>query len=291
MIEATALKPVDQRLDRWRIRLNLKMSSMTDKPVAGTSPGGYDGTPVIKVTGVSKYYGKRKALTDVNISINRGEFVVLLGPNGAGKTTLFQLLTGLFVVDSGSISVAGHDLRLTAVKALANIGVVFQQPTLDLDLSVAANLKLHARLHGMPAALATRRMQQELERLELTERVNEPARNLSGGNKRKVELARSLLHKPRILLMDEASIGLDPVARHNLLHYVAGLCNAGEVGVLWATHLVDEVQPAHRVIVLHQGRIAADDSPAGLVEKMACADISEAFVRLTADNGKPGARP
>ena len=264
---------------------------MADNPASETGLNGHNGTPVISVDGVSKSYGKRKALADVSITVNEGEFVVLLGPNGAGKTTLFQLLTGLFVADSGSIVVSGHDMRVTAVKALAHIGVVFQQPTLDLDLSVAANLKLHTRLHGIAGPVAAQRIQQELERLELSDRANDPVRSLSGGNKRKVELVRALLHRPRILLMDEASIGLDPVARQALLHYVAGLCKLGEVGVLWATHLVDEVQPAHRVIVLHQGRIAADDSPSGLVEKMACADMSEAFIKLTAGNAKPGDRP
>ena len=258
---------------------------MTDNPAAETGLNGRNGTPVIEVAGVSKSYGKRKALADVSISVNQGEFVVLLGPNGAGKTTLFQLLTGLFVADSGSIAVSGHDIRVTAVKALASIGVVFQQPTLDLDLSVAANLKLHTRLHGIPGPVAAQRIRQELERLELTDRADDPVRSLSGGNKRKVELARALLHRPSILLMDEASIGLDPVARHALLQYVAGLCNSGEVGVLWATHLVDEVQTAHRVIVLHQGRIAADESPSELVAKMACTDMSEAFIKLTTGNG------
>ncbi|MCG8378246.1 MAG: ATP-binding cassette domain-containing protein [Proteobacteria bacterium] len=239
------------------------------------------GNTVLQITSVSKSYGKRKALDEINLQIDVGEFVALLGPNGAGKTTLFQLLTGLFVADQGSIIIRNYDIRHHAVQALAGIGVVFQQPTLDLDLSVGANLKLHSRLHGIESKESENRIQHELERLELLDRVNDPVRSLSGGNKRKVELARALLHRPQVLLMDEASIGLDPAARQSLVKYVSQLCRSRNVALLWATHLVDEVEHADRVAVLHQGQLLADTTPDQLILSTNTQGVSEAFLKLT----------
>ena len=138
-------------------------------------------------SGVEKSYGQRKALDKVDIAIEAGEFVALLGPNGAGKTTLFQLLTGLFVADSGTIRIAGIDIRHNAVPALAGIGVVFQQPTLDLDLTVSENLRFHANLHGIVGKEAAGRISQELDRLKLSDRANDRARALSGGQRRRID--------------------------------------------------------------------------------------------------------
>ena len=158
--------------------------------------------PALEVRGLTKSYGPLKALDEVSLAVAEGEFVGLLGPNGAGKTTLFQILSGLFVADGGSVHVLGHDIRRSATTALAGIGVVFQQPTLDLDLSVLANLRFSAQLHGMPRARRRERIEAELERLDLAERADAPARHLSGGNRRRVELARALVHEPSVLLMD-----------------------------------------------------------------------------------------
>jgi ABC-2 type transport system ATP-binding protein len=230
---------------------------------------------------VVKSYGPRKALDRVSISIRAGEFVALLGPNGAGKTTLFQLLTGLFVPDRGTIIIDGVDIRRNAVPALASIGVVFQQPTLDLDLSVTDNLRFHASLHGIPASEAARRIAQELERLRLSDRARDRSRNLSGGQRRRVELARALLHRPRLLLMDEPTVGLDPVTRRDLLAYVLHLRSARNMAILWATHLVDEAEEADRVIVLHEGLVLSAGSPSDLVRGTGEADLHDAFVALT----------
>ncbi|WP_348767005.1 ABC transporter ATP-binding protein [uncultured Salinisphaera sp.] len=239
----------------------------------------------LKVDAVSKSYGALKALDALSLRVEPGEFVALLGPNGAGKSTLFQLLTGLFVPDEGAIEVAGHDMRRDARAALAKLGVVFQQPTLDLDLSVVANLKFHARLHGM-GGRAKARIDDELARIGQAERAQDPARALSGGNRRKIELARALLHEPALVLMDEPTVGLDPGSRELLVDYVHKLCAERGMGVLWATHLVDEAERAHRVIVLHKGQRIAVDTPRALCEQTDTASLGAAFLALTGEAPK-----
>ncbi|GHB01516.1 ABC transporter ATP-binding protein [Modicisalibacter luteus] len=237
---------------------------------------------VLHVDSVSKSYGALKALNEVSLSVARGEFVALLGPNGAGKSTLFQLLTGLFVPDTGRIEIDTHDLRRQGSQALAALGVVFQQSTLDLDLTVRANLRFHARLHGMGRA-ARERIDAELERIGLVEQANSPVRALSGGNRRKVEVARALLHQPALLLMDEPTVGLDPASRRALLEYVHELRAGRGLGVLWATHLVDEVEDADRVIVLHKGRRLAAATPDALCGQAGTANLAGAFLTLTGE--------
>jgi ABC-2 type transport system ATP-binding protein len=241
--------------------------------------------PLLEVEGVSKSYGSVKALSDVTLGLGPGEFVALLGPNGAGKTTLFQLLTGLFVADRGRIAIDGLDIRRRLVAALARLGVVFQQPTLDLDLSVEANLRFHARLHGLSRRTGTGRMTEELGRLGLSGEEGRPCRALSGGNRRKVELARALLHEPRVLVMDEPTVGLDPASRRSLLDHVHALCGSRQLGVLWATHLVDEVEEADRVLVLHQGRLLSEGTPADLLAKTGQTTLARAFIELTGTGG------
>lgn len=249
-----------------------------EHPVQGDSVP----APALAVHGASKSYGSIKALDGLTLSVARGEFVALLGPNGAGKSTLFQLLTGLFVPDAGDIEVAGFDMRHHARQALARLGVVFQQATLDLDLSVVANLRFHARLHGMGRAARTR-IDAELDRIGLTERAGDRARALSGGNRRRVELARALLHDPVVLLMDEPTVGLDPASRAQLVEYVHSLCTHRDVGVLWATHLVDEAESADRVIIVHKGRWIASGTAAELRERTGQRSLRDAFLDLTGE--------
>jgi ABC-2 type transport system ATP-binding protein len=242
--------------------------------------------PLLQVDGATKSYGSRKALDGVSLAVDAGEFVALLGPNGAGKTTLFQLLTGLFVADGGRIVVGGQDIRRSAVAVLATLGVVFQQPTLDLDLTVRGNLRFHARLHGLGGRRARSRIEDELGRAGLAADADRLCRTLSGGNRRKVELARALLHEPRLLLMDEPTVGLDPASRRSLLDYVRSRCRERALGVLWATHLVDEAEGADRVLVLHQGRLLSEGTPAQLTEKTGMATVADAFIELTGKGGE-----
>jgi len=237
--------------------------------------------PALRLDAVVKTYGALRAVDGVSLTAFAGEFIALLGPNGAGKTTLFQLLSGLFVPDAGRIEIMGHDMRRDPVPALGLLGIVFQQPTLDLELSVTGNLLFHAGLHGLPRAVARARIERELARLGLAERAHDKAAQLSGGNRRRLELARALLHEPRVLLMDEATVGLDPGSRSDLLKLMLDLRAERSVAILWATHLCDEVPDADRVVLLHHGQVLADTTPAQFVASAGAATIEQAFLAMT----------
>jgi ABC-2 type transport system ATP-binding protein len=239
--------------------------------------------PALNVIDVVKSYGATRALDGINLRVDSGEFVILLGPNGAGKSTLFQLLTGLFVTDEGQIIVDGHDLAVNSIPALGGLGIVFQTPTLDPELSINANLRFHTDLHGVPAKVAQKRIDEELERIGLGGKSKQAVRTLSGGNKRRVELARALLHEPKILLMDEPTVGLDHRSRQDILNSVEVLRRDRDLAVLWATHLVDEAKTANRVVILHNGKILSDGPINTLVKEQGTKDLSEAFLNLTAD--------
>lgn len=236
----------------------------------------------LRVSAIHKSFGRRKALDAVSLHVAAGEFLVLLGPNGAGKTTLFQILTGLFTPDSGNAAICGADIGSAPIAALAHLGVVFQQPALDLDLSVQANLQFQADLHGIPRPEAKQRIAACLARFGLADRAREYARKLSGGNRRKVELARSLLTRPRLLLMDEATVGIDPASRQQILGDVRALCREADMAVLWATHLVEEADDADRVVVMAGGSVRFDGPPAQLMKEQHCGTLTEAFLQLTA---------
>jgi ABC-2 type transport system ATP-binding protein len=235
----------------------------------------------LDVTAVCKSFGNRKALDNVSLHVATGEFVALLGPNGAGKTTLFQILSGLFIADRGNAVICGADISTTPIAALSQLGIVFQQPALDLDLSVIANLQFQADLHGLARMDAKQRIASCLSRFGLSERALDTARVLSGGNRRKVELARALLTRPRLLLMDEATVGIDPASRAQIIADVKALCKEQSMAVLWATHLVDEAEGADRVVVMAKGRVRFDGLSAQLLASQECASLTDAFLRLT----------
>ena len=186
----------------------------------------------LEVREVTHDFGKRRALDRVSLTIAPGDFTVLLGQNGAGKTTLFSLITRLYNNRSGAIRVYGFDVRDRSSEALARIGVVFQQRTLDLDLTVRQNLLYHAALHGMSSGRAKTRLEQELERMGLSERAGDKVRQLSGGQLRRVEIARALLHQPRLLLLDEPTVGLDIGSRQDILDHARGLARDDGLGLL-----------------------------------------------------------
>ena len=240
--------------------------------------------PALEVEGLRHSYGgERHALEDVGFHVMPGAFTCLLGPNGAGKSTLFALATGLLRPTAGRVRIHGHDVVKAPGEALARLGVVFQQPTLDLDLTVVQNLRYFAALHGIGRREADRRIETELTRLSLFERRGEKVRALNGGHRRRVEIARALLHRPSLLLLDEPTVGLDIPARRTLIRHVHALCAGDGIAVLWATHLIDEIDPAtDHVVVLHRGRVRASGPVAAVNAEAGCATVAESFDRLTA---------
>jgi ABC-2 type transport system ATP-binding protein len=238
--------------------------------------------PALAVSGLSHAFGARKVLNDVSFVVQPGAFTVLLGLNGAGKTTLFALITRLYYGRSGSISVYGSDVRRDPLLALARMGVVFQQSTLDLDLTVEQNMFYHASLHGMRHRDAAARIAAELERVDLASRRRDKARLLSGGQRRRVELARALVHDPSLLLMDEPTVGLDIESRRFLRDHVRHLGATRGLGVLWATHLIDEATDDAQVVVLHAGSVLASGRVPDVVAATGASDLRGAFDRLIA---------
>jgi ABC-2 type transport system ATP-binding protein len=236
---------------------------------------------MLRTTGLTKRYGTRAALKSLSLSLASGQFVALLGPNGAGKSTLFQVLTGLFAADEGEVEVAGHSLSRSATAALRHIGVVFQQVSLDLDLSIRRNLLFQADLHGLPRHLAAQRIGLGCAQLGIDADLDRRVRELSGGNRRKVELVRALLHRPCVLLMDEATVGLDPRSRQDLMRALHANVKERGVCVLWATHRVEEAEGADRVLVLHRGELLADGTPAQVTQALGKPTLEEGFIART----------
>ena len=240
---------------------------MTDTPI-----------PALRIAGVSHAFGATKALEDVTLDVGEGRFTALLGVNGAGKTTLFSLITRLYDNVSGTIEVSGHDVRREPGPALAQMGVVFQSRSLDVSLSIRQNMRYHAALHGIGRREARERGDAALDRVGLLDRADTKVATLSGGQVRRAEIARALLHDPKLLLLDEATVGLDIQSRRDVVKAVRGLVSEEGVGVLWATHLFDEIEPEDDVVVLHKGRVMAQDSAANISGDET---LSEAFLKLT----------
>jgi ABC-2 type transport system ATP-binding protein len=237
-------------------------------------------TPALSVQRVSHSYGARRALADVDFSVAPASFTALLGLNGAGKSTLFSLVTRLFALQSGKIAIFGHDIARAPGEALRLMGVVFQPRTLDLDLSVIQNLLYHAALHGIGRNDAKARSDDVLARIGLSDRAGSKVRDLSGGQMRRLEIARALLHRPQLLLLDEPTVGLDVKARADILEHVRQLVTEG-IGVLWATHLFDEIAPSDNLVVLHQGRVLARGDVTRVLDEAGATDVNSAFMRLT----------
>lgn len=233
------------------------------------------------IEGVSHHYGARRALDDVSLTVAPARFAVLLGLNGAGKSTLFALMTRLYPIQRGRIRIFGHDLKQAPGEALRILGVVFQSRALDLDLSVTQNLMYHAALHGMNRREARTRAHALIERIALADRADDKVRTLSGGQMRRLEIARALLHRPRLLVLDEPTVGLDIASRNDILDHVRRLVIEEGISVVWATHLIDEVADSDQVIALHQGRILADGPASRLVSECGARDIRDAFTSMT----------
>ncbi|MCD1645811.1 ABC transporter ATP-binding protein [Marinobacter adhaerens] len=235
----------------------------------------------IEASNLSFRYGDKPVLREVSFTLTSGRFHALLGPNGAGKSTLFGLLTRLLALQQGDILLAGQSLKKQPAEAMRQIGVVFQQNALDLDLTVRQNLQYHAALHGLSRKEARVRGDRELERFSLKDRANDAVRQLNGGHRRRVEIARALLHNPSMLLLDEPTVGLDVASRKALNEHVRTLCDEDGLTVLWATHLIEEVRSDDRVLILHQGQLLADGNGQAICEAEGTRDLAETFHSLT----------
>jgi ABC-2 type transport system ATP-binding protein len=236
----------------------------------------------LHVADITYRYCQRIALDDVGFSVGKGETVMLIGPNGAGKTTLFSLICGLFSPQAGSIRIMDQDVTAGAL-ALAPLGIVFQQPALDLDLTVGQNLRYFCALHGLDRSTANTRIAYELAQMEMADRLNDKVRSLNGGHRRRVEIARANLHRPNLLLLDEPTVGLDIPTRNALVADLRSRSSQKKISILWATHLIDEVEGADRVIVLHNGRIVADGAPDELLARTGADTLDRAFTVLTSN--------
>lgn len=244
--------------------------------------------PALAIDGVSHAYGPRRALMDVSFGVQPASFTALLGLNGAGKSTLFSLITRLFGIQTGRIGIFGHDIGRSPGEALRLLGVVFQPRTLDLDLSLTQNLLYHAALHGISRREAGMRSGELLERIGLADRAASKVRDLSGGQMRRLEIARALLHRPRLLLLDEPTVGLDVKARSDIIGHVRQLVTEQGIGVLWATHLFDEIAAGDDLVVLHQGRVLAQGPMNRVIADAGAQDVNTAFMRLTGAQTMPG---
>lgn len=219
--------------------------------------------PAVLCQQVRYRYGLREALAGVDLQVGAGEIFALLGPNGSGKSTLFRLMATLMPLQQGRIEVAGVDISADPLAARGRIGIVFQSPSLDKKLTVDENIACQAALYGIAGAALQQRRDEVLAKMRLTDRRGEYCETLSGGLRRRVELAKGILHRPQVMLLDEPSTGLDPAARSELWQTLRAMAAEG-VTVLLTTHLLDEADKADRVAIMHAGQVIAQGPPASL---------------------------
>lgn len=259
--------------------MNLQNKTI-DQPSHQGNHGAETAVPAISIEGVSYNYGQRLALDNVSFKVWPGRFTALLGANGAGKSTLLSLITRLFDTGVGQIVIDGKSFKKHGSAALAPLGVVFQQTTLDLDLTVRQNLKYFARLRGMTSAKTKTRIEETLTSLDMFERVDEKVRDLNGGHRRRVEIARAMLHGPKLLLLDEPTVGLDIQTRRIIVEHIHKLALDQGVAVLWTTHLIDEIRESDHLIVLDKGKVIEDGPVPDVLARVNAPTIEAAFESL-----------
>ena len=240
---------------------------------------------------VNYSYKEVKALNAVSLKVSAGSFVALLGANGAGKTTLFSIISGLYRAHSGSVAIMGHKLESETLKALATIGVVFQKSTLDMDLTVLQNLRYASDLQGMSRKLSKQMIERSVELHNLESYTSRKISALSGGQKRRVELARALLHSPSLLLLDEPTVGLDLNSRQDFVSHVKTLCRTHNTGVLWATHLMEEIDHDDEIYLLNGGNIIAEGKTSDLLSQYKQTDVAALFNEVNKIHNNQGNAP
>ena len=240
----------------------------------------------LSIVNLHKSYGSVQALSGVSLNVQAGEYIGLLGPNGAGKSTLFQIITGLFSAEQGEVELFGKTFRDSRSQLLAQVGVVFQARSVDMDMTIEENLRFHGRLFGLKGGALKNRLNDLGEQFSISDLKKRKVRELSGGQQRKVEIARAMLNQPRILIMDEPSAGLDVSSRHSLVQEMRELARRSGVAIIWAPHLVDEVENADRIIILCKGRIVGDGSPSAICTAAGADNLTKAYSKLVDETSK-----
>jgi ABC-2 type transport system ATP-binding protein len=220
--------------------------------------------PAVEVSHLAHRYGEHQAIRDLSFSVSAGEIFAILGPNGSGKTSLFRVLSTLITIQQGDAHVLGYNLRTQPDAVRSQLGVVFQSPSVDKKLTVIENILHHGQLYGLGGRDLHQRADEMLARLGLADRRRDLVEKLSGGLRRRVEIAKGMLHTPHLLLLDEPSTGLDPGARSDVWHYLEEVRKEQGITVVLTTHLLEEAQDADRIAIMHRGQLAALDTPSAL---------------------------
>jgi ABC-2 type transport system ATP-binding protein len=255
-----------------------------DAPVGKAAAG-----LALRLRNVSFSYGHRQALDGVSFDVVAGRVTMLLGPNGAGKTTLFSLICRLLPLFTGEIEIAGRPVG-AGPEVLRSLSIVFQQPTIDPDMTVGQNLLYYGSLRGLSGRESQVRLGEELARLDMGDRAGDKVRSLNGGHRRRVEIARALMDRPSVMLLDEPTVGLDVPTRQALVCYLHELAARRGMAVLWGTHLIDEVAAEDDIVILSLGRVVAAGNRQDLVAAAGVADLDEAFRLLTRSSGAEASR-
>lgn len=243
---------------------------------------------IISVKNLTKKFGDLAAVNDISFEVKKGEIFAFLGPNGAGKTTTIKMLTTLLEPSSGAITLNNFDAINNPRDTRKSFGIVFQDPSLDTDLTAYENMEFHAVLYGMPRSLSEPRIVELLKLVELTDRRNDFVKTFSGGMKRRLEIARGLLHHPKVLFLDEPTLGLDPQTRNSIWLYIKDLNEREGVTVFFTTHYMEEAdRAAHRVAIIDHGRIIKEGTPEALKNETGTQSLEDAFLALTGSTIRP----
>lgn len=240
---------------------------------------------MIDIKGVTKKYGTFVAVDNVSLHVEKGDVFAFLGPNGAGKTTTIKMLTTLLHPTAGEIFLGGHNVTEDPYRTRKSFGIVFQDPSLDNELTAYENMQFHAILYGVPKEIYTERISKLLKLVELEDKKDNYVKTFSGGMKRRLEIARGLLHTPTVLFLDEPTIGLDPQTRNHIWTYVASLNKEEKVTIFFTTHNMEEVERyANKIAIIDHGKIIEQGTPAEITQKAGAESIEDAFIKLTGHN-------